>query len=376
MFSSCLYMGFWSAFALPSRILKARNRNNNKGKAPATRKPAPAPRPNQPRVNQRPSNQRVKPTVHLSQCATDYARCIINPFTGPIACIPDFPVHMSRKAKVFARGNFSTGTTGFGFITHTPAQMAARDQTAGFFSTNAYTGTTVECSASTTGVSYYRSNSEYTNSMFVPAQRQDQLDYRVVASGLRIKYTGTELNRGGLAYVLQEPTHDSLQGVSISTLGQQVEMKQMTIGREWLNVLYRPVKTRETEYTNRGTTSGVQSDMDDAFYYNTLNFMAILVQAPSAAVEASYAFEAYTVLEYTGAAVRGLTASHFDPTGYSAVHAASQTSEDRHPFTGEAQKKERSFVSTVEHYLSQAISWIGEHSGQLASAASAVMAMF
>ncbi len=300
-------------------------------------------------------NTQAKLVVHVSKCAQDYARCLMNPFDGPLACIPDYPALHSRRVRVFSRGVVGTsGTTGIGFITLSPLRGLYSDGPMGVFTTSAYAGTTIDVNSATAGVDQYFSNADYTSAQYGSAA--DQVQGRVVAAGLRIKYRGTELNRGGTIYALTEPTHDNLNGSTISALAGQADCKKFAVNGQWTNLYYKPFSAGENQF---GTTSSTSTNDTAAF----TNYMVFMIQAPTPTTACEFEFEAYEVAEYTGRNVRGTQPSHFDPTGFAAVHAVAASSNSRLPSQGNSDHKEKSFLQEIEKYLLEGISWVGNTIG-------------
>lgn len=309
-----------------------------------------------------PASQARKVLV-LSPCARDYARSLVNPFEGPTACIPNFPACMSRKVRVFSKGVFSTGTSGFGFILVDPLLAAINDQGSLWYSLSNYAGTTITDTV-VVGTQTASSNSDYPIATIGPASTQVQV--RVVSSGIRIRYIGTELNRGGQIVGLSEPTHDSLTNRSFVDLsGQERSRLIPVLDRNWVTLTYFPVQPAESEFS---------SDVVPASRPCPAKFMAFAVNAASSGTPLSYEYEFFTNLEYTGLNVRGLTPSHVDYVGFSAVHAVSQTSNHDRPHHEVLKRKEESFLEEIARYAGSALSWVGNNIGKVATVAGAALA--
>ena len=142
------------------------------------------------RSQQTNNNDTAKQAVVLSRCAADYAMCLSNPFTGPLACVPVSPTVMSLKLRAWTKGEFKSGTAGVGYINADPYSAVASDLACVRHSDAAYAGSTVALSG-VAGTSAHFSNSPYINASFTNGAAGAQ--YRVVSAGLRIRYIGTEL---------------------------------------------------------------------------------------------------------------------------------------------------------------------------------------
>jgi len=174
--------------------------------------------------------------------------------------------------------------------------------------------------------------------------------YRIVAAGLRISYTGTELNRGGLIVGVQDPNHNSLYLSTVQSIDQQTVSKHFRVLPNWVTVLYKPVYDSDDDFvSNYAPYTPAVNDLSF--------FMGFIIQSPSATLSESYEYECYTVLEYQGPAVRSQTPSHFDPTGYAAAHTVSQVTTAMQPFKGDPAPVERSFLQNVDRVLDTGISY-------------------
>lgn len=309
----------------------------------------------------------MKDKIHLSPCARDYALCVSNPFSGPLACIPDFPAIKTRRVRVFNRGQFATSsTTGIGFICVTPEFAVANDSISGFSTDSTFATLLVSPNSATTGVSAIKSNADYTSAQFgaTPALIQR----RVVGSGLRVRYAGTELGRGGQLYALQEPTHDNLNTTSITTMLAQDQARKFPMSsKEWLTVLYKPVGTNQFQTTAPSVAT------DQTAVANS-NYIAVIAQAPTATSSIVLEYEFYTVYEATGQIVRGIVNSHVDVAGYSAVHTTQSNGKIGVPTQAPAQKIQESFFQEVGEYLLKGLTWVGDHASEIALVAETVVA--
>jgi hypothetical protein len=277
--------------------------------------------------------------TYLSGCARDYARTLVNPFSGPLACIPSFPVLMTRKMRTWARGSFSTGTNSQGWIAADPKYGAINNSATVYYSTAGMAPVAVDMAA--VGVGTANSNSDYALGTVGPAANL----YKVVGYGLRFRYTGTSLNQGGTIVALCDPNHNSLQGRSYANFQAELMSKQFPFGREWINVLYKPVT--DLELTSQSTfpaNTGAATDL--CFYMGAYINSAVAAQP--------FEFEVYGVYEWEGATIRGQTPSHADPVGFAAIQVASLNSPTTVPKAGnDPSKHEASFLKEVGNTLLQ-----------------------
>lgn len=280
------------------------------------------------------------PRVQLSPCARDYARSIVNPFTTPPTCIPSSPAIYSLKAKVFSRGVFSTSTTnGFGWIAVEPFAAPSNQPKYVAYTDGSYTLNTISTAGATVGVAYATSNSNFNTAAF--GTTTATATFRIVSCGLRIRYAGTELNRGGSAIAFVDPTHSDNTGRGYADVLAELGAVRLPIDRQWKTIVYRPVLTKEYEYGH--TLTDVRNSI----------FMLFIVQAPT--LDSSvYEYEAYTNFEVNGVNVRGMTPTHIDPVGIAGVQTASVSSTSMLARTGDDVVHEKRFLNEVASYLSRA----------------------
>lgn len=313
-------------------------------------------RPRQPRPNQAMRvleraraipNKRVarlqRAKAALSKAAHQYALCLSNPFSGPLAGIPDYPVTPSQKTRCFARGTFSTGTNDGGFVALNP-YFPGNDATltgsnCPIFQTDAtFAGTNFDAppTAGVTGARF--TNCPYTGAQIGVAT--DDINYRVVAAGLRARYIDTVLNRGGRYFALQSPGHDYIcqaGGPAISTAGNFDTAYVDQVHTDWVTVLHRPIDAGELAFSNQSGEDGAQVSMPAPY-------MVIGVIGPSG-TPIQFEWEAFVVYEFIGAAATAKTATEADPTGFSAVlNAANSTVHLAAPHAGDSSRVQRGFL--------------------------------
>jgi hypothetical protein len=243
----------------------------------------------------------------------------------------------SAKYRVFARGTAYTGTAGVGFISLDPRATAANDQHAIRYTSASYAGTTI-VDGTNPGVSTAVTNAPYASAQIDP----DIVQYRVVGCGLRVRYGGTELNRGGFKIAFVDPTHRSVETRDEASLLSEPQAKKLSVTRNWTNLLYRPVLNSDISF-NSNTTP-------DAPY------MAVMLVSPDTSIAELFEWEVYSLLEYQGASVRGQTHTNADPVGFAAVSAvANQTNG---VMQGNSAGHVNQMMKAVHHYLGNGISGV------------------
>lgn len=325
----------------PRLSVASKNLRNNKQK----RKPKAAARP----------AGKPKSVVTMSKCASDYTRALTNPFTGPLACIPSYPAMNSLKTRQWAKGNVSTSaTTGFGFIVVDPTRAMFNDGNAVYYTLSTFAGTSIADTG--TGVSVGNTNAQFSYLQVGPLA--SQLQFRVVACGVRIRYIGTENNRGGSKTGLSDPTHDTLIGRTVVNFNAEETSKRFAVNRNWTQVLYRPVITNELEYAPQ-------------IYSTACPNMGFIIQGASNTTPLEYEFEVYAIGEYQGRDARGQTSSHYDPTGFAAVNTVSNTSLALRPNDHPDKTRENMMMQQTNHYIANGISTVSHTAQHISNAVDA-----
>jgi hypothetical protein len=293
----------------------------------------------------------------LSDCTADYLRCLVNPHTGPLACVPSTPIIKSLKVRNWVYGECRTGTAGIGFILVDPTGGVTNDSAATAATGATFAGTTIALPP-TTGVFYDFSNSNFATASF--ANTAAGASYRIVGASVRIRYIGTELNRGGTCVCFQDPTHTSLVGRDIASLLGEVDCVKIPIKHEWISVNWRPTLIGEYGFA---TTINAAVDFGP---------MVIMIEAPYAGTASAFEYQFSGVYEINGRNVRGQTTTHIDPVGSAAAQYVTQTSPHMLPSAGNAQNKESGVLMEALSYIDRAVSFVGttaktiEHAGATA----------
>jgi len=169
-----------------------------------------------------------------------------------LALWPNIP---SQKSKFFIRGSGTIGTSGFGFCATTAptAWSLGPNPTESdlYYSHSSYSGTEIQNVAHSGAVIGLSTNTPYSPTDFVG----EGLESRLVTAGLRARYTGTELNRSGIAVSLCEPHHHTLLSRSIEELMAFDAGVSQSVDRKWVTASFQPNRTSEVNYAIDGRTN-------------------------------------------------------------------------------------------------------------------------
>jgi len=282
---------------------------------------------------------RRMPQVQLQSCTLKYARAVFNPFDPDAygACLPmgNFRPSQKSHSKIFL--SVTIGSAGVGYFLYAPC--LANDATSIFTTASTYTGTTTT-GAATTGTGINASN--FTTQPFTAGQLlesdtpnvRNPVQGRIVSCGVRWRYTGTELNRGGTVLSYVDPLHETLEGQSYNNIGAYIESNFSTPGTnhmsESLSVF--SCNFRECNYPDTTVDSSSTLDSLSCTYPYSDQVGTIFnanVGAPIAGVfftgvpGNTFLFEIIQHCEYEGSLCQSmLTPNSSDPQGAELVQAA------------------------------------------------------
>lgn len=311
-----------------SRVVLARPimpNKNQRRKRPAKRAKAAAPKQSKTSSNsgsKAPTSRVAKPALLpvISQCGRDYLQALMNPFSGILACLPSEYINSNFISFNFVRGTFSCGPL-LGWIACDPRHGAVNDTPCVISSTNAFAGNIFDLNTAV------GTNQDNSNSNFVQGQIgaiQSDISFRIVGAGLRIRYTGKNLDRGGSIVALCDPTHTSLHSRSVAQMNGERQTRRFPVTNSWTTVLYRPVETNDFVMLD---SLGPAVTYPPNITNNTNHwFMGMAVVPASATALSPFEYEFVEIVEYQGRNVRGQRVSHADPVAMTgAIQAAAMT---------------------------------------------------
>jgi hypothetical protein len=206
----------------------------------------------------------------------------------------------SRKIKTFSRGIATVGSD-IGFVIARPGNGCTNDGNTVYYTDSNYTGSVVRGTL-TTGVLAATANSDYATAAFGATAAQ----WRLVTTGIRIKYRGTALARGGRVVALEEPDHQTLDGYSITDLlsYKQATSLRPTGGDDWIELVSTgPKVPSELQYQENFLSSA------------NPNSNPFLVLAFEGVPDLTFEWEFWGNYEIIGSDVRSKTISHHDAPG-------------------------------------------------------------
>jgi len=245
----------------------------------------------------------------LSQAVRAYVHAIVDPFDALPCSVPNQPPLMTRPAKYWSKGTFSTSSVAAaqdtGFIACVPINGVFNNASFIYYNSAAYSSTIVD--VTTAGqFTTVASNADYPLADFSAATKTA----RIVAAGLRIRNITPALTRGGQCVGLAEPAHGTLNGLSIQGFNAYQESNKHGPKEtaSWIELLWRPAESDDMDFYS---TFAPGNSVNGAC-------LGFLIQGPAANPQ-SYEYEAYGIYELQGQLVTSKTFSVADTKGYEAI---------------------------------------------------------
>lgn len=245
--------------------------------------------------------------IALSECAMRYALALTNPFSNNLkeVCIPDEWAQPSYKVAVRAFTTLVTGTGGWGWVIADPQAIsndAANNARAILSTTAAYVGSQSRINILDPDLlKVNATRAPYSQATLIS---QTGPKYRIVACGLRIRYTGKAIDRGGTIIALRHPNNETLNDLDESQLrGLNNSVPGPVHQDKWTSVNWIPVNASNQAFKT----------YDPSSYTHSMGFFV-----RSATPGATFEVQAMYLTEYVGANI-ATTPSHSDTVGMAAI---------------------------------------------------------
>jgi len=250
----------------------------------------------------------------------------------------------SRKSKYFVQGTFRTGSgagIGSGWISLTPDNLAsdAAGAASPIVTSSSTTTQNVVGNSATVGAVLEKFPTEFPTASFAAGQ----LEFRVVAAGLRIQNVSAARYREGTTFGLCEPGHATVQGMAESDMAKydEVIIEPEDNGKGWCTLLYNgPVNSVDFDYSPGFGVIGP--------------CMGFIVKCTGANPQ-TYRYEAVVHVEWTGRLATGKTPTYSDPTATGIVSTAVKQA---HATCGKTDHNHPSFFSALGSALHKGIQMV------------------
>lgn len=250
----------------------------------------------------------------LSPCSTAYAQARFNPFSNrtgidgrvtSLPCVPNGVAPASFRYQSSARGVFTIGTSGLGYVAISPyAACTSATPSAGVYTTNTFTQSTYQPSG--TGVTAFNNNSTYDAATWSGNAAQN---FRIVGCGLKIKYSGSEMNRGGRNLAFRTMTNAPIPTGATQALIQQYRSTGiLSVKRPPEEIVWAPDEIEQTSFWT--------------YVDGTTNIITMGMFVFGASAGQAFDFEAIWYFESIGQSTFGIQRTEADPVGFALVNSA------------------------------------------------------
>jgi len=316
-------------------------------------------------------------THTFPSCAVHYLQALENPFTlEHPACIPDLHSVPSKKVRAIARSTFAVGINGDGcavLCPHTKVNSGVSyiTTTSAFPSSG---GATVVPVPNGVGITNNLiAKLPYDSSAFAVIT-SGGIEGRVVGSGIRIRYTGREIDRSGQIVAFRDPDNENVAAIKTFQQLRDLESSQtFDVSRDWTYCHYKPCRPDEYEYSRNGESSGVEPIPGGISCRLSMGFVII-----GATPLSGFECEVVTFVEYVGN-IDNVSHTHSDITSMSLIRNATPmpvgTQNPHLTLLKSVHKIGKSIVKHASPMVRESISNGGSHSifSQIGDALSSVI---
>lgn len=303
--------------------------------------------------------------VRLSDCADKYLEALTNPFNNisPLPCIPDTLVLPSMKFKVQQRGTFAAGVSGTGFVATAIERTIFADLNSVYSTTTAYNGGQNIVVGSTLIEVIPTASVQSTFTSTSPTVTDGATQFRLVGGGLRVTYSGPNLQMGGNMTIYKSPGQYLVGSVPIALLNSQQTSAYLSVDHRDHAVCYAPDSTIQVSYENVAQfTSRIPS--------NSFNMIICVSGAPPTV---TFLWEMVAYWEVVGTQAVQPTRSHADPVGMGAVISSLPTKIAKSPPKAVHQQTFSETLKTIASTASGVLSILPGPVGMVAKAVNGVL---
>jgi hypothetical protein len=128
-----------------------------------------------------------------------------------------------------------------------------------------------------------------------------------------------------------------MNGRNFADILGEVTARKFPVDRCWTTVLYRPVVNSDLNY--------------DTSVPTVVPYLGFVVQAAVSTVPLEFEYECYSVHEFQGRNVRGVTPTMHDPVGFAGMDHVSQNSPHMYPTQASSEEREGTSLALLSHYV-------------------------
>lgn len=227
---------------------------------------------------QRKQKRQEAKNLQLGKCSLKLVKLIKDPFSARDICMAASQSPPSWKVRCYTTQTLSVNANGYQFLYLSPC--VANDAPCIFYLQNAaagdgYTGgapsmamdadanTNQNVTSTSTIINLPYSTSAYD----ATSDRDSAVVARVVALSIRIRYTGTELNKSGQILAYASPNNNRVDRFSLATVAAMQGCIKTPVTREWVQVTQLASQSNTMRYP--GYDDSIQSGGGSASPYGT-----------------------------------------------------------------------------------------------------------
>jgi hypothetical protein len=155
----------------------------------------------------------------------------------------------------------------------------------------------------------------YLNSRYTTAELTSSVSpvaVQQVGLLLKVKYAGTELNRGGDMLLFETPNHESTGGYSYNTAMGADNCRRVSVSNEWQYVAWSTInEASELQWSSAAYSTGVANS-------------TLCIFVNSAGASQPFDFELWSIFRAVGVICRGRVETFVDPIGAPVIFAAAR----------------------------------------------------
>jgi len=271
----------------------------------------------------------------LTKCGLEFILAQFNPWhpslIGP--CMPDLITTPSRKIKYMVKGSFSIGSSNVGFVSFNPYLPFGSEAFSGppanpnfaapvwkTQSSYASSAIALQDAVSSSGIVPSGLTHAYLDSEFIADDntnsnvRKNIYDWRVVAAGIKMKYSGAPLNRQG-TYVLYENQNNDAQLTDnpVTTESDLLQMDtgvtQLAIDEREHFVVWHPRNKWDFDYISEST---FDLETNSFTVSEVARYVPLLIAAFGGEPGATVTFDIVVHYEFVGSGIPSKTKSESD----------------------------------------------------------------
>lgn len=188
-------------------------------------------------------------TLRMYPSTASFGYVYLDPFTNTQARLPVLPIYATKLVRSTASGQGVLNGTGIGFIGTRPGECVLNDSPCVFYSNDPSSPPFLTDNGATYNIGYTTANHQPFTSAMLASGNENGVAARIVALGLRVRYTGTDLNKAGTWYSGQNNPKLSLDGFGIDDIKKIQGYKEGSFaGRNWIAVTRHITTNTDKEF--------------------------------------------------------------------------------------------------------------------------------